>query len=461
MGGCCSRDEVGRMPTCRAMEQVDAFYAAEEDNVRVGDGGARVRLKGSSTVASMFTQQGWKGVNQDAMTVWEVTPNHNIFCGAFDGHGPYGHRVACHVRDALPSRLQSGMKAFKGGADDTGDGDGWFASWKATIVSAFEELDKELSNHPWIDCICSGATAVTILKQSPTWEIRERCSALETTTTNSFRSNSRWIRNPIFRVRATSNALASAIPLVLMGCCDSSGEAERIRSCRGRVFSLEEEPDVHRLWLPDEDSPGLAMARSFGDFCLKDFGLISTPQISHRKLSGKDQFVVLATDGVRTSFVQLLLRLRLKLMLLLQVWDVLSNEEVINIVSSANKRSAAAKQVVDRAVRGWRTKHPTSKVDDCTVVCFFLDQLLPASNKPTRGTQSDSTVSSDLSRTSSFRTARSEVSEPEMEVGAGGSQQEWTALEGVTRVNSLLKIPRFAKALSWRKRSAKIEEEDT
>ncbi|RWW61037.1 hypothetical protein BHE74_00031921 [Ensete ventricosum] len=308
MGGCCSRDEVGRMPTCRAMEQVDAFYAAEEDNVRVGDGGARVRLKGSSTVASMFTQQGWKGVNQDAMTVWEVTPNHNIFCGAFDGHGPYGHRVACHVRDALPSRLQSGMKTFKGGADDTGDGDGWFASWKATIVSAFEELDKELSNHPWIDCICSGATAVTILKQ---------------------------------------------------------------------------------------------------------------------------------------------------------VWDVLSNEEVINIVSSANKRSAAAKQVVDRAVRGWRTKHPTSKVDDCTVVCFFLDQLLPASNKPTRGTQSDSTVSSDLSRTSSFRTARSEVSEPEMEVGAGGSQQEWTALEGVTRVNSLLKIPRFAKALSWRKRSAKIEEEDT
>lgn len=97
--------------------------------------------------------------------------------------------------------------------------------------------------------------------------------------------------------------------------CDSSGEAERIRSCRGRVFSLEEEPDVHRLWLPDEDSPGLAMARAFGDLCLKDFGLIATPQISHRKLSDKDEFVVLATDGVRTSFVRLLLGLRLKLML--------------------------------------------------------------------------------------------------------------------------------------------------
>ncbi|KAJ8461068.1 hypothetical protein OPV22_033994 [Ensete ventricosum] len=424
MGGCCSRDEVGRMPTCRAMEQVDAFYAAEEDNVRVGDGGARVRLKGSSTVASMFTQQGWKGVNQDAMTVWEgfAGDQDNIFCGAFDGHGPYGHRVACHVRDALPSRLQSGMKAFKGGADDTGDGDGWFASWKATIVSAFEELDKELSNHPWIDCICSGATAVTILKQ------RDHLIVANLGDSRA-----------VLCTRDDDDQLVP-VQLTVDQKPNLPSEAERIRSCRGRVFSLEEEPDVHRLWLPDEDSPGLAMARSFGDFCLKDFGLISTPQISHRKLSGKDQFVVLATDGV---------------------WDVLSNEEVINIVSSANKRSAAAKQVVDRAVRGWRTKHPTSKVDDCTVVCFFLDQLLPASNKPTRGTQSDSTVSSDLSRTSSFRTARSEVSEPEMEVGAGGSQQEWTALEGVTRVNSLLKIPRFAKALSWRKRSAKIEEEDT
>lgn len=79
--------------------------------------------------------------------------------------------------------------------------------------------------------------------------------------------------------------------------CDT-GEAERIQSCKGRVFALEEEPNVHRLWLPNEDSPGLAMARAFGDFCLKDYGLISTPQVSYRKLSEKDEFVVLATDGV-------------------------------------------------------------------------------------------------------------------------------------------------------------------
>lgn len=55
------------------------------------------------------------------------------------------------------------------------------------------------------------------------------------------------------------------------------------------------------MWLPNSDSPGLAMARAFGDFCLKDFGLISVPQISYRRLTDKDEFIVLATDGVRNA----------------------------------------------------------------------------------------------------------------------------------------------------------------
>lgn len=77
-----------------------------------------------------------------------------------------------------------------------------------------------------------------------------------------------------------------------------TAEAERIRKCRGRVFALQDEPEVSRVWLPNNDSPGLAMARAFGDFCLKDFGLISVPEVSYRRLTENDEFVVLATDGV-------------------------------------------------------------------------------------------------------------------------------------------------------------------
>ncbi|KAK6914392.1 hypothetical protein RJ641_021713 [Dillenia turbinata] len=61
----------------------------------------RMSFSGSTSVASLFTKQGKKGINQDAMIVWEnyCSRRHN-FCGVFDGHGPYGHMVARRVRDA-------------------------------------------------------------------------------------------------------------------------------------------------------------------------------------------------------------------------------------------------------------------------------------------------------------------------------------------------------------------------
>ncbi|KAG1365657.1 putative protein phosphatase 2C 73 [Cocos nucifera] len=440
MGGCCSREEV-RPGVLQCKEEEEEFFDGKEE-----DGGC-VRLKGSCNFASMYTQQGWKGINQDAMTMWEdfAGEKDTIFCGVFDGHGPFGHKIAGRVRDALPTKLSSEIMSsqfFDHGnkdgnlnknnvhGDDSDDSDHFhnvrddsqqcFSSWKAIFVKAFEEMDKELSQQASFDCICSGTTAVSIVKQREHLIIANLGDSRAVLCT-------RDDENQPVAVQLTVD-LKPNVP----------SEAERIKNCKGRVFALEEEPDVHRLWLPNEDSPGLAMARAFGDFCLKDYGLISTPQVSYRKLSAKDEFVVLATDGV---------------------WDVLSNEEVVKIVSSVGKRNDAAKQLVDRAVRGWRRKHPTSKVDDCAVICLFLN-LLPTSTMPTIEAHRSSRESREVSFSDSFQTARSgEVSELDDESTAG-SKEEWTALEGVSRANSLLKLPRFASVLSWRKRSVKVEEHE-
>lgn len=61
---------------------------------------------------------------------------------------------------------------------------------------------------------------------------------------------------------------------------------------------MQDEPEVSRVWLPFDDAPGLAMARAFGDFCLKEYGVISIPEFSHRVLTERDKFIVLASDGV-------------------------------------------------------------------------------------------------------------------------------------------------------------------
>lgn len=67
------------------------------------------------------------------------------------------------------------------------------------------------------------------------------------------------------------------------------------------MFCLDDEPGVYRVGMPNGGSLGLAVSRAFGDYCLKDFGLVSVPEVTYRKITEKDQFLILATDGVNIS----------------------------------------------------------------------------------------------------------------------------------------------------------------
>ncbi|KAF8014224.1 hypothetical protein BT93_H0156 [Corymbia citriodora subsp. variegata] len=328
----------------------------------------RMFLNGSSDVASLFTKQGKKGMNQDAMIVWENfgSKADTTFCGVFDGHGPFGHMVAKKVRDSLPLKLSAqwelkvsspdGHSDFSSSAMESMNSEetssktiedlktfpklkhsesqsDTILTLKDSFLKAFKFMDKELKLHPQIDCYCSGTTAVTLVKQGHDLLIGNVGDS-----------------RAVLATRDKNNSLI-AVQLTVDLKPDLPREFERIQLCRGRVFALKNEPEVARVWLPNCDSPGLAMARALGDFCLKDFGLISIPEISYRRLTDMDEFVVLATDGI---------------------WDVLSNEEVVDIVASA-PRLNAARTLVESAIRAWRFKYPYAKVDDCAVVCLFLD----------------------------------------------------------------------------------------
>ncbi|KAK4802416.1 hypothetical protein SAY86_000619 [Trapa natans] len=309
----------------------------------------RLFLNGSSQVASLFCQQGKKGTNQDAMIVWEnfFSRKDTVFCGVFDGHGPYGHMVAKRVRDSLPLKLSTQWESKKNEENvlkeiSLNSATGTtieatnppFQLLKQSFLRAFRGMDRELKMFTNIDCVCSGTTAVTLVKQG---------EYLVVGNVGDSRA--------VLGTRVKGNSIAP-VQLTVDLKPNLPGEAERIRKCNGRVFALQDEPDVARVWLPNNDTPGLAMARAFGDFCLKDFGLISVPEISCWKLTENDEFVVLATDGI---------------------WDVLSNQEVVDIVASVPARSSAARALVQSAVRAWKYKFPTSRTDDCAVVCLFLD----------------------------------------------------------------------------------------
>uniref|UniRef100_A0A0C9S124 TSA: Wollemia nobilis Ref_Wollemi_Transcript_28262_2452 transcribed RNA sequence n=1 Tax=Wollemia nobilis TaxID=56998 RepID=A0A0C9S124_9CONI len=466
------------------MENTATETRADE---QIGKVRGRMFVNGASNMACMFTQQGRKGTNQDAMLVWEEfgPKKDTVFCGVFDGHGPFGHLVAKRVRDSLPSKLCSQWEAEikdddsikevnstvgSMNSDSTMD-DEWreladaeerekgpeiFSTLKESFLKAFKVMDKELRLHPTIDCFCSGTTAVTLVKQGQDLVIGNVGDS-----------------RAVLGTRGENNSL-NAVQLTVDLKPNLPREAERIRQCKGRVFALHDEPEVARVWLPHNDSPGLAMARAFGDFCLKDFGLIAVPDISYHRLTERDEFIVMATDGI---------------------WDVLSNKEVVDIVASAPTRTTAARALVDYAVRAWRLKFPTSKVDDCAVICLFLNDCSPSESKSTTVQRQDTstqtvpnkTISSPeavshgeskkddeyvidgqengplLERLNTVRdlkggaqklnkvesskeskcAERSQSKRSLAECISTAEDEEYSALEGVTRVNSLLNLPRF------------------
>jgi len=139
---------------------------------------------------------------------------------------------------------------------------------------------------------------------------------------------------------------------------------------------------------------------------------------------------------------------------------------------------------VESAVRVWRLKYPTSKVDDCAVVCLYLDRAAHEDTSTSVSSENESPSSSPLRRPgikpedaskSSLVQGATNLSAPEnpavghknvQEIGVledlkdsskqvdhrrrrsladwldADESEGWSALDGVTRVNSLLNLPR-------------------
>ncbi|XP_050213804.1 probable protein phosphatase 2C 72 [Mercurialis annua] len=311
-----------------------------EDGHENGSLGDNIVFNGVDGLGSVYSKVGSKGLNQDAAILQlGYGMEEGAFCGVFDGHGKNGHIVSKIVRNSLPTLLLTQKNALAK-MRPTGCANNElnlvptkkFQLWKEASISAFKVMDKEVKLQETIDFSCSGSTAVVVVRQGEQLVIANLGDSRAILGTIS--------ENGIVPVQLTTD-LKPNVP----------SEAERIRKCNGRVLALKEEPHIQRVWLPHEDSPGLAMSRAFGDFLLKKYGVIALPDISHQRLTPDDQFIFLASDGV---------------------WDVLSNSQVVSIVWAADTEEAAAKAVVEAATAAWKKKFPSSKVDDCTAVCLFL-----------------------------------------------------------------------------------------
>ncbi|GFZ16908.1 protein phosphatase 2C family protein [Actinidia rufa] len=290
---------------CDGREAVEALAKEAKKNELILRSSGTVNVDGSNNFASVFSKRGEKGVNQDCFIVWEEfgCQEDMMFCGIFDGHGSWGHYVAKRVRETLP-------------------------------LSLCAAVDQDLAQHCKIDSFYSGTTALTVVRQG---------ELIFVANVGDSRA-----------VLATTSDDGSLVPVQLTTDFKPNlpQEAERIFQCKGRVFCLDDESGVHRLWLPAEESPGLAMSRAFGDYCVKDFGLISVPEVTQRHITAKDQFVVLATDGV---------------------WDVISPmKRQYKSYLRRQKGKNPLNVLVNHAVRAWKHKRRGIATDDISAICLFF-----------------------------------------------------------------------------------------
>ncbi|GFZ05628.1 protein phosphatase 2C family protein [Actinidia rufa] len=314
-----------------------------------------------------------------------------LFAVSLTDHGPHGHLVARKVRDMLPLMLLSFLNSWRSGSSTSC----FTGNHKTDRGNPQEGAEEEKAG--------SGSTAVTIVKQG---------SNLYMGSIGDSRAilGSKDSNETMVAIQLTID-LKPDLPSMFYRYM--SGKLRELNGVKEGSLRWKMNPKCREFWLPFDDAPGLAMARAFGDFCLKEYGVISIPEFSHRTLTESDKFIVLASDGV---------------------WDVLSNEEVVEIVSSALTRSSAARLVVESAAREWKSKIPN----------FKNGRLRSATFRSNNGVESDDGHNSEPSLQRNFTVRSSEVNGENV---VHDEDQNWSGLEGVTRVNSLVQLPRFSEEI--------------
>ena len=85
------------------------------------------------------------------------------------------------------------------------------------------------------------------------------------------------------------------------------------------------------MWRRFPRAGGLAVSRAFGDSQLSAAGVVATPEIKTERVTPRDAFVVLASDGV---------------------WDHVSSDEAVRIVGECVNEEARGGTAVNRGLGG-------------------------------------------------------------------------------------------------------------
>jgi len=134
-------------------------------------------------------------------------------------------------------------------------------------------------------------------------------------------------------------------------------EMARIKKRGGRIQPFRDEDNEfigpHRVWLRDEEIPGLAMSRSFGDRVAASVGVIAEPEIFEYKFVEEDKFFIIASDGV---------------------WEFIESDECVLIMKEfylKNDIVGCCEYLHKESSTRWMREEES--IDDITLIVVFLE----------------------------------------------------------------------------------------
>ena len=309
--------------------------AKEKPQLKSSDKESKKILRIESICKKGFAGPGVKKTNQDNFFIYKNFVNNpsSIFIGVCDGHGSVGQDVSGYLVNNLPQNLHTALLSKEINNIESAN----FKEITKIISSTFIQTNTNLVNDDRVDSTFSGSTCTTLI-YTP-----ERIISANV-------GDSRCV------VGKFDGKNWSAKNLTRDHKPNEPDEMKRILDNGGRVESYKDEDGEfvgpERVWLKEDDIPGLAMSRSFGDEIAHTVGVIAEPESFDYYLVHEDKFLLLGSDGI---------------------WEFISSEECVNIVKDYYLKDdidGALNYLYKESSKRWIMEEEV--IDDITLIIVFL-----------------------------------------------------------------------------------------
>ena len=276
--------------------------------------------------------------NQDNYFVYKnfMNKKNYIYMSVCDGHGVEGHFVSDFIKEILPYDMSENLQAFNILTENELEKEKIYDIIKQTFIEANEKL----VNNEEINSLFSGSTCVSVIY----------------TPEKLIIPNIGDSRAVLGRLINKETNEYKAIELSRDHKPTEKDEEKRILENDGRIQPFIEDGEFvgpQRVWIKEEEVPGLAMTRSFGDRVAATVGVVSIPEIKEYIFNPNDKFMIIASDGV---------------------WEFISSQECIDIIKEfydKNDLKGCCEFLYQESSKRWLKEEEV--IDDTTMIIAFFD----------------------------------------------------------------------------------------